>query len=510
MTRTLVMLALLVVSPALCAAQAVPPASEAPRPLPTPSPLPAPAASPVPSAVPVAPVGPTAVPRPPQAPWPPDVTRPVPVAPFDVDLAPLTDLDVNLTLELDRMQADLAGLTSGLDDQVRLSLESARAQASAGLAQQMSTVRAQVDAARRQAFDLRLRSDAYNGGLDALQQRQYERAITAFDRVVADKGPRADAALYWKAFSEFKLARTDAALSTIAQLQKEHAQSRYVSDAKVLEAEVRKQTGQRLDPAQLDDDEIKLLAIQGLQRSEQAVPLLEAVLNGANSLNVKRRALYVLALGPDARAREILLGYAGGAGSPDLQLEAVRLLVSRRDAQTTGAVLRDLYEATSDSTVRRTIIDAYRVRQREGAANTSPLATTATQDLTAMYQRETDAELRRHIVSVMMDNGAVDQVMTMLRGERDPQARTRMIHTLNVRNNPRATQALVSLYGSVNDVPTREAIVSTLAGQQNADALISLAKTESNVQLKTRIVRHLSEMAPRSKAAADYLMDVIR
>jgi hypothetical protein len=502
MTRVALLTAVFVITPVLSFAQLPPPA--APAPVPAPAPMPAPA--------PLMPLPPIP-PLPPAPPMPADalalMSHPVPVIvdpldfhfDFDLTLPHLADLDLTLPHVIGPFAEDLALLGP--------EISRAAAQASADAVQSAQVaVQAQM-----RSFEAQMRSgDAYNAGLGALQQQQYERAIQAFDRVIEGKAARVDAALYWKAFSEFKLARIDAALRTVAQLQKEHAQSRYITEAKVLEAEVRKQSGQRLDPAQLDDDEIKLLAIQGLQRTEQAVPLLEGVLNGANSLNVKKRALYVLALSSDARARDILMRYAKGGGNPDLQLEAVRLLVSRRDQQTTGTVLRELYESTTDTAVRRTIVDAYRTPSRQGPTQggTSPLAATAAQDLAALYQRETDADLRRHIASVLVANGSVDQVVTVIRSERDARTRQRLISTLNGRNNPRAAQALVDLYGSLTDTESREAIIGALGSQQNADALISLAKAESNVQLKTRIVRQLAELAPRSKAAQDYLMEVIR
>ncbi|MCC7042922.1 MAG: HEAT repeat domain-containing protein [Acidobacteria bacterium] len=509
MTRVVLMTVVLAIAPVLSTAQTPPPAPAAP--LPMPAPAPAPNAAPAVPRPPLPPM-PVVAPVPPMPPMPADVfafaDHPLMVDPidfhFDFDFSALADIDVNL----DGLEATIGDRIAAVAPQIAQVTAQASAQAEAA-----ARAAVQSDLARVRAFEAQLRSgDAYNAGLGALQQRQYERAIQAFDRVIEGKGSRVDAALYWKAFSEFKLARTDAALRTIAQLQKEHAQSRYLNDAKVLEAEARKQSGQRLDPAQLDDDEIKLLAIQGLQRTEQAVPLLEGVLNGPNSLNVKKRAIYVLALSSDARARDILMRYAKGGGNPDLQLEAVRLLVSRRDQQTTGAVLRELYESTTDTAVRRTIIDAYRTSSRPGPTqgNASPLAATAAQDLAALYQRETDADLRRHIASVLVANGAVDQVVSAIRSERDARTRQRLIGTLNSRNTPRHAQALVDLYGSLTDTESREAVINALAGQQNAEALISLAKAESDVQLKTRIVRQLSEMAPRSKAAADYLMEVIR
>jgi tetratricopeptide (TPR) repeat protein len=508
MTRVVLMVVVFVITPVWSAAQAPMPAPASPVPLPAQAPAPRPFATPVPPSAPV---------PPPVPPTPLDaLVLPVRVDPldfhFDFDLSGLMDFDVTVP--------DLVGAIAGDLALLGPQMAHAQAQASADAAQAAQAVIQADHTSRQRALEAQIRSfeaqmragDAYNAGLGALQQRQYERAIQAFDRVVEAAGARVDAALYWKAFSEFKLARIDGALQTIGHLQKVHPQSRYLNDARVLEAEVRKQSGQRLDPAQLDDDEIKLLAIQGLQRTEQAVPLLEGVLNGANSLNVKKRAIYVLALSSDPRARDILVRYAKGAGNPDLQLESVRLLVSRRDPQTTGAVLRELYESTADTAVRRTIVDAYRTPTRPGPAPgaTSPLAATAAQDLVALYQHETDADLRRHIASVLVANGSIEQVVTVIRSEKDPRTRQRLVSTLSSRNNPRATQALVGLYGSLTDTDTREAIINTLAGQQNAEALIGLARAETNVQLRTRIVRQLSEMAPRSKAAADYLMEVIR
>ncbi len=188
----------------------------------------------------------------------------------------------------------------------------------------------------------------YNNGLSALQNRQYDRAILQFDRVIALKGSNADAATYWKAFSQARLVRTDDALATIAALRRDYPQSRYLAEAKVLEADVRRLAGQRVDPQTLDaNDELKLIAINGIANTDpdRAIPLLEGVLNGANTLGNKRRALFVLALSKDPRAHQILLRYAKGGGSPELQVEAIRNLVSRRDGQTTEAELREIYEA---------------------------------------------------------------------------------------------------------------------------------------------------------------------
>ena len=90
----------------------------------------------------------------------------------------------------------------------------------------------------------------------------------------------------------------------------------------MLEAEVERDIGQPVRPQDSADDEVKLMALQALQNTapEEAVPMLEKVLEGTSSRKVKQRALFVLAQSKSPRAREVLRNYAKGivhAGAPE-------------------------------------------------------------------------------------------------------------------------------------------------------------------------------------------------
>jgi tetratricopeptide (TPR) repeat protein len=351
----------------------------------TPPPPAPPQVQPVPQ-VPVEPASPV------PSPWP--VPTPVPPVPFDA-----------FSFDLLNLQDRMSELREKVAESEIALLSQQTAEQAARQAEVVKQWNSHITHTTATGYNLQ-------GGLNLIQQRQYERAIAAFDLVIGAKQPRADAALYWKGFAQFKLGRSDDALATIAQLRRDYPQSPYLTDAKVLETDVRRLAGQPVNPESLQDDEIKLLAIQGIGRSEQAIPLLEGVLNATNTLAVKKRAIYVLALSEDPRARQILLRYAKGGGNPDLQIEAIRYLASRKDSPTAGQDLREIYEATTDPAVRMTIVDSI-------AAGSSR-----------------NAEL--------------------------------------------------------------------------ADTLVALARKETNMTVKTQIVRRLSEMAPRSKAAADYLSEVLK
>ena len=379
-------------------------------------------------------------------------------------------------------------------------------------------------------FAMQMGDGSYSSGHSALQANQYERAITSFDRVIAQKGTRADAATFYKAFAQFRLGRSEDALATLTQLRQNFPQSRYLNDAKVLEADVRKSSGQTIDPTQAGlNDDIKLLAIQGLQNSDpdRAVAALESVLGSTNSLRVKQRAIYILALNPQPRARQILLSYAKGGGNPDLQLEAIKYIAANRNRQTTSADLRAIYESTQDQNVRMAIISAYRSSgDKVSLVNIagSSTATTAVrsqaisglssiaapQDLYALYEKESDRNLRMQIVSALASMQALDQLNQVLRTEKDPEVRRRTVSSLGRLKSETTGKTLVDMYGSEQDVDTRKAVIAALSAQNNAEALVAIARKETSLDLKRDIVRRLSDMAPRSKVAADFLMEIIK
>jgi hypothetical protein len=53
-------------------------------------------------------------------------------------------------------------------------------------------------------------------------------------------------------------------------------------------------------------------------------------------------------------------------------------------------------------------------------------------------------------------------------------------------------------------------VISAFGSQNNADGLIAIANKETDKDLRLKIVRQLVDLAPRSKAAADYLLTFIK
>ena len=76
------------------------------------------------------------------------------------------------------------------------------------------------------------------------------------------------------------------------------------------------------------DDELKLLAIQGLQQTapERALPLLVKVINDVGSLRLKERALFVLSQSARPKRGPRSRRSRAGASNPELQVKAVQYI----------------------------------------------------------------------------------------------------------------------------------------------------------------------------------------
>ncbi|HEU5022797.1 MAG TPA: HEAT repeat domain-containing protein, partial [Bryobacteraceae bacterium] len=199
----------------------------------------------------------------------------------------------------------------------------------------------------------------YDAGTRALDQHRYDEAVIRFDQVITSKSSRADGALYWKAYALNRAGKKDESLATLQQLRRDYPQSAWLNDAQALETEVKQSSGQPISPAQESNDDLKLLAINSLMNAdpERAVPLIENILKGNSPPNVKRNALFVLTQSRSPRAQQLLRDYAKGGGNPDLQLQAIRYLgqTGSRDSQ---QQLGGIYGAVTDARVKATIIDS--------------------------------------------------------------------------------------------------------------------------------------------------------
>jgi hypothetical protein len=369
-------------------------------------------------------------------------------------------------------------------------------------------------------------SRAYNEGRAAIDKGQWERAIERYSQVVEMKGSRADAALYWKAFAQSRQGLRADALATVSTLGRDYPQSRYLQQAKVLEAEIRQNAGQPVRPQDQADEDLKLMALNAMQHTapEQAVPMLDKLLQGTASPRLKERALFVLAQSDSPQAREVLKGVAKGNSTPELQGRAITYL-GQHGGRESRAVLAEVYTSTSDVAVKRGILRAYMVggeKERLLTAAQSEqnmeLRTEAVRQLGVMnahtelwqlYQRESSPDVKKQIIRAMFVGGNATRMTELARTEQNPDLRREAIRNLGLMGEKGPADALVDIYGSERDADVKRAVIQALGTQDNATALVAIARTEQDPALRADIVRRLSTMTRSNKVAADYMLEIL-
>jgi len=343
---------------------------------------------------------------------------------------------------------------------------------------QLAQIRINADQIRAQAEQFRFsgrgpgrgprRGDdgLYSAGQRALDRSQWDEALANFNRVVSNAGPRAEGALYWKAYTLNKLGRRDEARAAIADLRKTYPMSRWLDDANALDMEIQQAAGQNVSPENQTDEELKLMAVNALVRTDpdRAFPLLENLLKSAQTPRLKQRALFVLSQTDAPRAQQLLEQVARGGGNPDLQVTAITYLgvTSRRKGSTQP--LYDIYVASNDINVKRTILQSLR-----SADDT-------------------------------------DHILQAVKAEKNAELRAEGIRMLGSKAN--AADALVGIWGTEQDQQVKYAILDSLNAERDAKALVDLARKERDPQMKKEIVRRLSNM--QSKEATDYLMELLK
>jgi hypothetical protein len=380
--------------------------------------------------------------------------------------------------------------------------------------------RAQAGSARRTSREDRL----YDEVTRHIDDNRWDDVIERCNELLAMKGSRTDAALYWKAYAQDRKGLRADALNTIGTLTRDHPKSRYLRQARALEAEVRRNAGQPVNPQDQADEELKLMAIAALQHSapDQAVPMLEKLLAGNASPKLKGRALFVLGQSNSPQAREVLKGIARGNSTPELQNRAITYL-GIHGGQESRAILADIYGSTTDVEAKKQIIRALGMsgeKARVAAAARSEqnpelraeavrqLGMHGGQDeLSQLYAKETAPEIKRQIISAMAMGGNVARLTEIAKTESDPELRRAAIRSLGMHGTASAG-TLVELYGAEKDPAVKRAIISALGMHSDATALVSIARKENDPALKRDIVAKLSHM-PNSKVATDYLLEIL-
>jgi hypothetical protein len=378
--------------------------------------------------------------------------------------------------------------------------------------------------AEREASRKEREDQLYESGQDALEEAKWQRAVDRFSMVATAKMPRADAALYWKAYALDKLGQKAEALATAAEMMKTYPASRWMSDAKALELQVRQSVGQPVRPEAENDEELKLLALQGLQHS---IPSRRCRCSRRFFRASTRRGCASARCSCSPRATRRKRGRSSSTrrrarAIPDLQRKAIQYLGVNGSRENREA-LAQIYESSTDVDVKRRILRSFAIsgdRARVLAAATSEtspeLRSEAVQQLGVMgaheelwqlYQKESNVDVKKRIVQSMFVGGNSARLIELANNEQNVELKRTAIRNLGLMGSSKTSEALTALYAKEKDLDTRKAIVQAFFTQNNAEQLVAIARKETDPVMRKELVSRLSTM--RSKVATDYLLEIL-
>jgi hypothetical protein len=363
--------------------------------------------------------------------------------------------------------------------------------------------------------------ELYDDGREALDDGKFQQAESKFNELAQLNGPQTDAALYWKAYAENQAGKRDTSLATITGLKSRFPQSRWKRDAEALEIEVRQSSGHPVKPDNVDDEDLFILALQGLMNSDppRGIQKAEQILNGTSPFKKKSKALFLVAQSGSPEGRELLGKIAQGQSNPELQRKAVEYLGifgGNRAANTLAAV----YANSSDAAVKRAVIQSYMISgnreqllklakgekdetlKRDAIRNLGLVG--GLNELQQLYQAEPSTDVRREILQGFFLAGDSTKMVQAAENDKDPELRRTAIRNLGLMGK---SDTLQSIYAKETDHAIKEEVLNAYFISGNARGLVAVAKSEKDVELKKRAVEKLSLM--NSKEGSDYLMELL-
>ncbi|MGN6185871.1 MAG: tetratricopeptide repeat protein [Thermoanaerobaculia bacterium] len=367
-------------------------------------------------------------------------------------------------------------------------------------------------------------AELYQRGVSAIDAGQWGKAVTEFSSVIEMKGSRADGALYWMAYALNKQNRDSEAKQAVKTLKKVYPDSRWIDDAEALLIEMRENRGERVHPEDVEDDDLKMIAINSLMHTdpEKAYPLLEKIVR-SNTANrkMKERALFILTQSPSPRAQALIGEIARGNNNPALQEEAVKYL-GINATEHNRQILAELYTNAKSIDVKEAVLQAFmlagdrtRVLNAARGEKNEDLREKAIQllgvmgaraDLASMYASEPSRDAKEKILQALFIAGDVDRLGDLAKSEKDPELRAVAIRNLGLTGG-KSAPLLLQLYATERDRDIKEAVIEGLFVQGNARALIDLSKKETDKELKKEIVQKLSVMG--NDEATKYMLEIL-
>lgn len=399
----------------------------------------------------------------------------------------------------------------------------------------------------------------YRAARAALQRGNYREAADLFKRVQSrdPRAPLAADALYWHAWSMYRVGGTtgfETALASLDQLQRDHARAAVLGDARDLRVRVcgelarlgdekcasevvsiastrtSTSTSSRTTSTQdqscpSEDNDERVAALNALLQmdAERALPILQRTLARRDrcSVTLRKKALFLVSQKRTPEAADILVGVVRGDPEPEIRSEAVFWLGQTRDERAVDLLADILQRETNEEVLDKAVfaLSQHRseraatmlrdIAQREGA----PLKLREqaifwigqrrtpenAQLLMTLYTRVNDRALKDKIIFSLSQSrsAATDKwLMDLVMSANEPVELRKQALFWAGQSRSSASSDLGALYDRLTDREMKEQAIFVLAQKKDSgaiDKLIDIARNDRDRDMRGKAIFWLGQ-----------------
>ena len=255
-----------------------------------------------------------------------------------------------------------------------------------------------------------------------------------------------------------------------------------------------------------DAEQLKIAALEALISAppERALPIVEKVLAGDHSNEVKSRALFILSQIDLPEAQTILLTTASSQ-SGELQLEAIRMIGIGGDPESLTA-LRGIYDA-GDLEVKESVLQAYLIA--DDSASVFEIAANAVDDdefeqavhmLGVMGASEELAKLRdrdgstESLIHAYAISGDYESLRVLATDSSDPEQQMQAIHGLSIVGGEQVGTTLMEIYRGTDNEEVKESAVHSMMIADYDEGVLELYRASQDANEKRDLLQLLVVM----------------
>lgn len=252
-----------------------------------------------------------------------------------------------------------------------------------------------------------------------------------------------------------------------------------------------------------DSDALKLAALESLITAppERAMPIVQRVLSGDSSDELKARALFVLSQMDTPEAQTLLVDAARNS-SGELQQEAIRMIgIGGNEAAV--AELATLY-ASGDAEVRSAVLEAYLIAGDQDAvyriaveAEDTEAYEEAVEMLAAMGANDKLRELREQrgmsnaLIEAYLISGDLESLEALAADDSDPALQRDAIEALAAAGGKTVAPKLAEIYRNADSADVRESALEGVLISGNDEVMLELFREADNSEEKRELLEML-------------------